>query len=179
MFTPNYDQYRFYSFVAGLYLSPLQNGLQTAHAVSEMFADLENNHTQNMDAYREWATKDKTIIICNALNSAGVGEAYNKAAFYGTRLKLPATVFNEDTQSLNDAPTAAAIIVPRCFYDARPVQQQEELSFLMKIASHIFGAPPQSKAAYTYTDEAGKVYEYNHGSPEADFIKFLKSYRLA
>lgn len=174
-----YDNYRLYSFVAGLYLSPLQNGLQTAHAVSEMYADLEEGTTKNMDAFRAWASKDKTIIICNALNSAGVGEAYNKATFYGTRLNLPSTVFNEDTQSLNDAPTAAAIIVPRCYYDAQRAQKPAEPAFFSKIAAYIFGARPVSKVAFTFTDDAGFVHEYDHGSIEADFIKFLKSYRLA
>jgi short subunit fatty acids transporter len=32
--------YRFYSIVAGLYLSDLQKGLQTAHAVSEVFTEV-------------------------------------------------------------------------------------------------------------------------------------------
>lgn len=175
----HYDKYRLYSFVAGLYLSPLQNGLQTAHAVSEMYADLEEGATKNMDAFRTWASKDKTIIICNALNSAGVAEAYNKASFYGTRLNLPVTVFNEDTQSLNDAPTAAAIIVPRCIYDAQRAPKPTELSFFKKMRVAIFGGRPPNKVAFTFTDDAGFVHEYNHGSIEAEFINFLKSYRLA
>jgi hypothetical protein len=176
-----HDQYRFYSFVAGLYLSPLQQGLQTAHVVSETYANLYEGSTANEHAFANWARYDKTIIICNAYNSAGVIEAHVKIKDYASKLGLPFSIFHEDEQSLNGAPTATGVVVPRCFYAAQKVHL-EPRSFISKITRGIFSSTTDRKKpapAYMYEDETGLMTDYAHGSPEAEFIKFLKSYKLA
>ena len=160
---------RLYSFVANLYLSPLQHGLQTAHVVSEL-------HAQHLDCgtYTEfdtWARMHKTIIICAAINSAGVLNAYRQLEEFERDLGLPAVIFHEDEASLNGAATACGIIVPAQYYEAKMVVQQGVLGY-------------EDFPAYQWTtfDENGSIE--NHmlfpaNSIESQFITFLKSYRLA
>lgn len=178
------QQYRFYSFVAALYISPLQCGLQTAHAVSEMHAELlakefeglGSTSTKPRRAYDNWAIYDKTIIICNALNSAGVEQAYSDLYYYAELFDLPITVFMEDMQSLNCAATAAGIVVPERFYDAKEVIQFAKPGFFRSL---FMGDLGQSRKGYEYADADGKVTRYEDSSDEAKFIELLKSFRLA
>lgn len=160
---------RFYSFVANLYLSPLQHGLQTGHAISDMSVQPDD------EVYREWAKDHKTIIICAAINAAGVVDAYHKAKFYGDQLGLPTVIFHEDQQSLAGSPTAAGIVVPAKFYDAKPFTEIKHRSFFKSL----FGKELDKRVGFRHTDETGNVTTYADGSVEAEFIKFLKSYRLA
>lgn len=154
---------RLYSFVASLYLSPLQHGLQTAHCVSEM-------HAQHLDCgtYTEfdtWARQCKKIVICAAINSGGVRRAYAKLEEFERKFGLPAVLFCEDEESLDGAATACAIVVPAQYYEAvqvdldDPFPKYEWLTFNgEKVENHIV---------------------YAAGSEESKFITFLKSYRLA
>jgi len=160
---------RMYSFVANLYLSPLQHGLQTAHVVSEL-------SMLNHDQYTEWARDHKTIIICAAVNSAGVLEAANKLAYFAERLGLATAAFNEDVASLNGAPTACGIIVPSMYYDAKPCKAPAP-TFLERL----FGYKPKPKYAYVYEypNNPDITGYFKHDETGAEFIKFLKSYRLA
>ena len=57
------NDYRFYSFVANLYLSPLQCGLQTAHAVSNMAKPQVTPGKWEQNVFNDWAMQDKTIVI--------------------------------------------------------------------------------------------------------------------
>lgn len=160
-------QLRFYSFVAGLYISELQKGLQTGHALTEMHADLLRNHSimeVERDVYDDYCVNHKTIVILNALNSAGVEDAYKQLCDYGHRFQLPVSIFHEDEASLNGAATAAGIIVPEQFFSAYKVDPTDRQEF--------------PEYAYVPPGEmAGCVYGAN--SFESQFITFLKSYRLA
>lgn len=183
------SQYRFYSFVAALYISPLQCGLQTAHAVSRMHADLlieeedQASFRQPLarEAYDKWAKDDQTIIICNALNSAGVEAAYERLCDFGKVLGLPTSIFFEDFASLNCAATATAIVVPDCYYDAKPFTRVCKTHGLLKFCRFIWNDKTKDSVeqGFQYTDADGNVTEYKAGSVETEFISFLKSYRLA
>ena len=149
------NNYRFYSFVAGHYLSPLQCGLQTAHAVSNMSVEPTKE-------YNNWAKNDKTIIICNAANSKGVGDTYEVLKRFGDLRELPVSIFHEDENSLNGAATACGIIVPMQYY------------YNVKFTADVEGG-----SYYQFFKEngetAGAFYE---GSVDYEFISFLKSFRL-
>ena len=112
-------QYRFYSFVANHYLSPLQCGLQTAHAVARMSVE---PFVTTQQQFKQWAEVDQVIIICGAGNQAGVVNCYetmlalNAAAPYSDQ--LPVVLFREDQQSMNCMATACGILVPSSLYDA-------------------------------------------------------------
>ena len=157
---------RLYSFVANLYLSPLQHGLQTAHVVSEL-------HAQHLDGglytkFDTWARSHKTIIICAAINSAGVLNAHRKLEEFESALQLPCALFCEDEASLNGAATACGIIVPAMYYDAKRVETVEYFDF-----------PAYEWTTFDINGSIENEKTFDANSTESQFITFLKSYRLA
>jgi len=113
------SKFRFYSFVAHHYLSQLQCGLQTAHAVSEMVHKMPS---ALLPQWMNWARYDKTIIICGAGNHQGVVDCYNRMVQLNDtgplEQVLPVTLFHEDQQSMNCMATACGILVPARLYEA-------------------------------------------------------------
>lgn len=152
--------YRLYSFVANLYLSPLQCGLQTAHVVSELSA-AKNRHTRD-SAYKTWAEHDKTIIICAALHHGGVLECYEELKRINSALLLPCALFREDEVSMNGMATACGVIVPKEYYEAQPVKGDDGKVF-----------------AWEFIDEQFKASRYPLTHAEGQFINHIKGYRLA
>lgn len=108
---------RLYSFV-NYYLSPLQHGLQTAHCVSDMSVRYKHNTAQHK-AYLDWASKHKTIIICNGGNSAMLEDLHLRLTDLCDEFELPVVKFYEDEQSLNSALTSVAAVMPEWVYDSK------------------------------------------------------------
>lgn len=107
-------EYRFYSFT-NMYLSSIQKGIQTGHAISEM--SIEDYFHDGNKTYKTWANKDKTVIVLNGGNQAMLFDLYNLVKMFGEKHGLPYTKFHEDKQSLNGALTAVGIILPKSVYD--------------------------------------------------------------
>ncbi len=149
---------RLYSFV-NYYLSPLQHGLQTAHCVSEMAVEVARTSLRSV--FYDWAENHKTIIICNGGNVAMLEDLHNRFIDFADEFHLPLVKFYEDGQSLNNALTSVAIIVPEKFYDAK------------------FQEMTGVKSAYEYLDANGFATLYWEDTPEFNFIQLLKSFRLA
>ncbi len=164
--------FRFYSFVAGHYLSALQCGLQTAHAVSEMTTDIKLLQEEK-EIFEAWALYDKTIIICQASNNYGVVKTFDTICNSFPTLKLPSTIFYEDEESMNEMATACAIIVPQELYAART---NSELGANKRPNIN------DNDYVYEFIDKDTfltdfKIYEAD--SEEGQFITFLKSFKLA
>jgi hypothetical protein len=113
--------------------------------------------------YRNWATDHKTIIICNGGNSAMLQDVFTTFTIHATEFGLPLVKFHEDEQSLNEALTSVAIVVPERFYD-------------VTWSAPVYGRELSAPAAYTH-EATGQLYF--EGTPEFAFIAFLKSFRLA
>lgn len=117
------NNYRFYSFT-NMYLSSIQKGIQTAHAVSEMYdtyrelAGTKSSFGKAKEALDEWAKSDKTIIVLDGGNSATLSELYNNLRCVIDTYEFPYPVVNfyEDEQSLNGALTAVGIVLPESVY---------------------------------------------------------------
>lgn len=188
-------EYRFYSFVAGGYISALQAGLQTAHAVSEMSVDQEVQFCLKPagDVYKKWAEIDKTIIICNAFNHAGVEAAFEEFSYFANELDLPCVIFHEDEQSLNGVATATAIIVPEIYYNAKYAAKEDSGEFEDAYVwlpfhhspidwSRVRGSnPPNQVESLRTSPEVKRFVGASQGRPatvEFEFIKFLKSFQL-
>lgn len=155
--------YRLYSFIANGYLSPLQCGLQTAHAIADMSVKYQpGDHAYS--AYVTWADEHKTIIICAAFNSRGVRDCYAELQRVGEILGLPISIFFEDEDSLNGAATACAVVVPQKYWDAVPYKNE------------FTGEVEGWKHICPITFEH-KHYPLTH--PEGQFIDHIKGYRLA
>ncbi len=163
--------YRLYTFVAGLYLSELQKGLQTAHVVSEIAAkvmdDFDNNRPlTGMHAFSNWANKDKTIIICNAGNHKGVLECW--AELKRTAIDpgfVTGAIFHEDEQSMNGMATACGVIVPEQYWDVTFDPWAEN--------------GLKDRWVYPEKGEVKNLYTYDLTTPVGQFISHIKKYRLA
>ena len=95
---------RFYS-ITNMYLSDIQKGIQTAHAVAEC------SLTEN-ELYKEWAEKGKTIIVLNGgyvSNMKRIGEVIQNSSLDGV-------IFNESEEALDGALTVLGLVVPERFY---------------------------------------------------------------
>lgn len=153
---------RLYSFVAGNYLSAGQRGLQTAHAISELFAS-----GQPHQLTLEWARSHKTIIILNAGSHAGVLAAHKQLEALGESLNLPKALFREDEVSLNNAATATAVVVPQHLFDVVSVAPK------FSDQATLWAPRPTDGSAASWSTA------YANTSAEHAFITFLKSYPLA
>lgn len=163
------DEFRFYAFVPALYISPLQCGLQTAHAVSEMYIDTIGQEKQ-MVAFHDWASYSKTIVILDAMNHKGVREAYDNLYPYAEKFHLPITIFHEDEDSLNNAATCTGILVPERFYAAKYIKPFEMAN---DTEQYVYSQMnPEGTAAVSITI-------YDAFSAEFALCNLIKSYRKA
>lgn len=162
-------EYRLYSFVANLYLSPLQCGLQTAHVVSELSVQKNRHHRDN--AYKTWAEQDKTIIICAALNHGGVLDCYAELERINSALLLPCALFREDEVSMNGMATACGVIVPKEYYDVQFFEEATTYG-LDKAVKH-------TEAYWEHGLPDGKMKRYPLTHAEGQFISHIKKFRLA
>lgn len=107
--------FRLFTFV-NFYLSQIQQGIQTAHVVSDM--SLEDNKAKK-PIFDEWARNDKTIIVLNGGNTEMMEADYAVVKRLSENLVLPVARFHEDEASLGGVFTAFGIIVPKEIYEAR------------------------------------------------------------
>lgn len=123
---------RFYA-MGNYYLSSIQQGIQAAHALGEMF----NNHPAvqpHFDNYecpgkvlRTWSRDHKTMVLLNGGNSADLRDLWTLLSD-PRNTSLPVSKFYEDEASLDGALTCVAIILPECLYDAEKVYPDPEQS---------------------------------------------------
>lgn len=173
---------RFYSFVAGLYLSELQKGLQTGHAISEVLAVYDIDSPE-FRVYHEWAKNHKTIIILNALNHGGVVSVYQRLKDLADILGLPVVQFNEDEVSMNAMATAAGIVLPAELYD---VSQEYRQTVAVNLPHYLNPLNNVSRLNDDYiwvhtAIDGDKVVRVEHHPSSAEFelINLIKQYRLA
>lgn len=119
--------YRFYSFT-NMYLSPMQKGIQTAHAVSEMSAkylcnseNVEKMFDTEFGTFNTWAEQDKTVIVLNGGYSSNLKYIYHVCKKFSKNLRrtgegLPFVRFYESDDALDGALTAVGIILPESVY---------------------------------------------------------------
>jgi hypothetical protein len=110
--------YRAY-FFGNFYLSSIQQGIQAAHCMAEMFL-----HYGIKDYYNQftvmgiWANYDKTMICLNGGEATNLENIYNEIIPIAHILELPFAKFKEDS-GLNNALTCVGIIVPDTIYDLK------------------------------------------------------------
>lgn len=115
-------------FFGNMYLSSIQNGIQSAHCVSEMFKKYETNcgievpllaHNREFttkDVLYTWAKRHKTMILLNGGYASNLDEI---AKFFARKHNpYPWAKFKEEEASLNKATTCVGIVLPAKIYDA-------------------------------------------------------------
>jgi hypothetical protein len=163
------QEFRLYTFVAGLYLSELQKGLQTAHVAAEM-SQYKQSSSQARD-FNTWVREDKTIIICTAGNHKGVVDCWAELERINSALCLPAAIFREDEQSMNGMATACGVIVPKKYWDVK---------FFDALVP---GSPSPAGEAYWEHgyEKDGQLLQrrYPLTHAEGQFCSHIKQFRLA
>lgn len=106
-------------FFGNMYLSSIQQGIQAAHVVAEMFircgsVEAATNGTQSI--LHQWADEHKTMVLLNAGYSQ---EIYNLIDFFKDKTNpFPWASFKEGTDALDGALTCVGIILPEEVYNA-------------------------------------------------------------
>ena len=109
-------EYRFYGF-GNYYLSSLQQGLQSAHCIADMFVKYNKKKAKKEIIY-DWAENHKTMVLLNGGNSLVLEQTHQFLEELKTvGMNLPYQLFYEDEQSLNSALTYVGVIVPSEIYE--------------------------------------------------------------
>jgi hypothetical protein len=113
-------------YTAGnFYLSSIQQGIQGAHVLAELFTKYGENTTGGGYSLFDWARNHKTMICLNGGNASSLREFY--ALLHSSDNKyLPYAKFHEDEQSLDNAMTCVGVVVPARIYDAVWVMPDKE-----------------------------------------------------
>lgn len=111
---------RLYTFTNCM-LSPVQQGIQPAHVISELFIkylnELHDVHSSDHVLY-DWAKNHKTLISLSGGNNQGLLFVETQLTKFGDVLNLPFASFREDEQSLGGILTCCGIVVPARIYEA-------------------------------------------------------------
>jgi hypothetical protein len=118
---------RFYGF-GNYYLSSLQQGLQSAHTIADMFVKYEPEKIDALstkpkdvalveasDLLYLWAESHKTMVLLNGGNSADLKSLYEFLDC--DENPYPFVKFHEDEQSLCCALTYVGIVLPAKIYE--------------------------------------------------------------
>ena len=106
-------------FLTNMYLSSIQNGIQSAHCLQEI-----NNCYPDNPALSDWALNHKTMYVLNGGTSEQMHELLK--FFKHSSNTLPWSSFTEP--SLDNALTCIGIIVPEEIYN-RPDKGWSDLTF--------------------------------------------------
>jgi hypothetical protein len=146
---------RFYGF-GNYYLSSLQQGLQSAHLVGELFTQYEVG-SKEFAMVHDWGKNHKTMVLLNGGNQASLQELFELfGQLKAQGMHLPFAKFHEDEQSLGGALTYVGVVVPERYYEAAATLR-------------------------TLSQEEAKImFEFNNFKDwEITFVNQLNMYRLA
>ena len=110
---------RFYAF-GNMYLSSIQQGIQAAHVVGEMFINFPETEwtaTGEPDHYLyTWAVNHKTMILLNGGYGSNLHDLYE---FFNQKGKnpYPYAKFHESGEALDGALTSVGIVLPEKIYE--------------------------------------------------------------
>lgn len=122
-------------FFGNMYLSSIQNGIQSAHVVGELVVKYRPTPQRIAVAQWkiliEWMDKHKTMVLLNA----GYGEELHSLHkfFNETDNPYPWAPFHESKEALDGAFTSIGIVLPERIYNTSKVCREEGWNpFLLK-----------------------------------------------
>ncbi len=141
-------------FFCNMYLSSIQNGLQSGHVIAEMFIKYEPEYDEELAGLLSyWAKNHKTMILLNAGYSETIHELVK--FFYAMENPYPWASFCESKEALDGALTCTGIILPEKVYEA---------------AAFVRANPAEE----AYLMEHGSMPGYYNGIVPADSFEFTK-----
>lgn len=110
---------RLYTFV-NFYLSSIQQGIQTAHLVHELFTKYKAPITKSSKSKMlyDWANNHKTIITLNGGANEDIEDVFKRLSIPKMH-NYPFASFNEDHFSLGGVMTCCGIVVGPEVYEAK------------------------------------------------------------
>ena len=152
--------------VVNQYIAGIHAGIQSAHAIAELFRDYTPARGKAGKMLLDWADEDKTIIVLN-------GGYQSNLQILCEKLKpltnsYPWASFCEEQDALNGAMTAVAVVLPEYMY----APQYLDIVDMLHRSGY---TPPQ--IANQYRDEMGNTL-HSYTQPEKDLITMIKSFRL-
>lgn len=121
---------RLYTF-CNYYLSSIQQGIQTAHVVHELFNKYDEYSPQSV-SLKEWSKNHKTIIVLNGGNSSMLREIYE--LLHSHRNPFPYVKFHEDEESLNSVLTCVGVVLPEKIYNTASITRtSDDLSLINSV----------------------------------------------
>lgn len=171
---------RLYTFCS-FYLSSIQQGIQTAHVVHELFLKY-NGIAESLEITRlhRWAEDHKTIIVLNGGTNKDLKDLLDFLNSEVDNFNFPAPYvsFSEDEDSLGGILTAVGIILPEEIYNAinyRTATSQIDLPSFDVLFPYNSN---EVEAFYFIKDDEIKEH-FLKGTSNWNLISRLKSYSLA
>ena len=118
-------EYRAY-FFGNMYLSSIQQGIQAAHVVADMFMKYEQDNLVALDILHEWATSHKTMVLLNAGYSEEIRALHRLFDDRGN--KYPYDYFTEAAEALDGALTCIGIVLPNAVYETAKALRERVVS---------------------------------------------------
>lgn len=164
---------RFYSF-GNMYLSSIQQGIQAAHVVTEMFIKYEkrkSTHVGNEEIplLYEWAYDHKTMILLNGGMSDNLHSL--NSFFKHDDNPYPFASFKESKEALDGAATSVGIVLPEKIYEGAALLRRR----LTPIMQDKFIAAN----TLMFYDEHELAIEERYNDFEIELMYQLNKYRLA
>lgn len=152
--------------VVNQYIAGIHAGIQSAHAIAEVFRDYSPTRNKAGELLLQWADEDKTIIVLNGGYQSSLEALCEKLMPVAN--SYPWASFCEEQDALNGAMTSVAVVLPEYMYAP---QYQDVVNIYQpgKLLSPV--------VANKYRDEMGNTI-HNYTQAEKDLICMIKSFRL-
>lgn len=168
-------------FWGNMYLSSIQQGIQAAHCVSDMFVRYSNDQlSEQYDYLLDWADEHKTMILLNGGFSENLSNL--KEFFEDEKNPYPFMWFNEEEAALNGAMTCVGIILPEKIYKTAALVRADS-SLLediweegeLELTNH-----PDTQSIVKYDWLCGtSPFKWTYNSWEVKLIEEMNKYSLA
>jgi len=154
-------------FFGNMYLSSIQQGIQSLHATSEKFVKYYGCAGNANKALMDWATNHKTVCLMNGGFNSSIRELMN--FFDSDQNPFPWAEFHEEEDSLDGALTCVGIVLPEKIYDtAKLIREGDSASILEQI---------QKTGTYTVFEDTPTIRMFTKW--EFDMLKTLNMFGLA
>lgn len=172
---------RYYGF-GNMYLSSLQQGVQNAHTIVEMFNEYtEEHYPVEFEFLTEWALEHKTMILLNGGYSETLRDLWRFLS--SDENPYPFSKFHEGQDALDGALTCVGIILPQKIYDVaalirndRPPRGEMSLADIIRGNGQVTFYEDNS---YGVQVEHNSNIHYEFSKWEFDLMLELNKYGLA
>ena len=113
-------------FFNNMYLSPIQQGIQSAHVLGELMVKYSCYNPEKWDKVLDWAKDHKTMIVLNAGYSSVINEIVENIDI--DSCEYPCASFRESDDALCGALTSFGIILPERIYEIAAAVRNRQIT---------------------------------------------------